>query len=378
MEERNLNIVLATGLYPPEIGGPATYARMLEEKLPAHGYELTVVPFGQVRNRPKLLRHLAYVKLLWRQAKDADIVYALDPVSVGLPAWLVSFLRRKPFLLRVAGDYAWEQGQQRYGVTATLDEYTKERQAPLKVKLLAALQAFVAKRAVRIVVPSGYLKHIVTTWGVPTERIQVIYSALFPLTVTASKAELRQQLSFANFVITSVGRLVPWKGFVALINVVAALRQAEKDVSLVIAGDGPQAEELAAHVQERGLSDEVRLVGRLSKDALGATIKASDCFVLNTGYEGLSHQLLEVMDLSVPIVTTTVGGNPELVRDGVSGLMVPFNDEAALQAAIERLMDNDTLQQRLVQNARVRTRDFAQENVVEQLANFIRSEVMAR
>ena len=374
-----IKLLLATGLYPPEIGGPATYARMLEELLPTHQYELTVLPYGTVRHLPKVARHLAYAYAVYKASKGADVIYALDPVSVGLPAWFVSILRRKPFVVRLGGDYAWEQGQQRFGLTANLDDYTANRSvARLPVRLLAMVQGFVVRRAKRVVVPSEYLKSIVATWGVSETQLRVVYSALFPLSVSDPKATLREQLSFEDFVITSVGRLVPWKGFSALINVVKKITDEGQTVSLVIAGDGPDEEKLKLQIKELELEEHVRLVGRLGKDALGAILKASDVFVLNTSYEGLSHQLLEVMDLSVPIITTNIGGNPELVTDGVSGLMVDFNDEVALEQAINRLIANEDLRQRLVQNARVRTHDFSQEVVVEKLANLIRTEVVTK
>ena len=105
----------------------------------------------------------------------------------------------------------------------------------------------------------------------------------------------------------------------------------------------------------------MRFLGRLDKKALGETIKASDLFVLNTSYEGLSHQLLEVMELGVPIVSTRVGGNPELIRDEISGILVEPCDTEVLSKVIARLLDNEQLRQRMVQNARVRLQDFTQE-----------------
>ena len=83
-------ILVAAGLYPPDIGGPATYARMIEERLPAKGIEVTVIAFGQVRHLPKIFRHLAYAYRLYQAAKEHHAIYALDGVSGGLPALLVA------------------------------------------------------------------------------------------------------------------------------------------------------------------------------------------------------------------------------------------------------------------------------------------------
>src|SRR3989344_2738828 len=109
-------ILVATGLYPPDIGGPATYTKMLETHLPKRGVELTVAPYGWVRRYPKIFRHTAFMWKLIRESRGCDAIYALDPVSVGLPALIASKITRKPLFLRIVGDYAWEQGQLRFGV----------------------------------------------------------------------------------------------------------------------------------------------------------------------------------------------------------------------------------------------------------------------
>jgi len=376
-KQENIRVLVATGLYPPDIGGPATYSRMLEEKLPAHGVNVVVIPFGIVRHLPKVVRHVVFAWKLFIASKDVDCIYALDPISVGVPSLLVSKLRGKPFLVRLGGDYAWEQGQQRFGLTLTLDEYTHNpKDIPLLVKLLAYIQTAVVDRAQLVIAPSEYLKNIIATWGIESKRITVMYSALFPLQVGDNKVSLREQLSYSGTVITSVGRLVPWKGFVELIDVFSELTKRYTDISLIIVGDGPQHDVLQEKIVKLGLQNKVRLLGRLGKEALGAAIKASDIFVLNTSYEGLSHQLLEVMELSVPIITTHVGGNPELIQDGVSGILVPIKNNDELFRALIRMIENESLRTLMVQGGRVRIIDFNQDAVVVRFAELIQREVV--
>lgn len=377
--KKNIQLLIATGLYPPDIGGPATYARMLEEKLSIHDIEVSIVAFTSVRHLPKVIRHVVFAWKLWRQTKGKDVIYALDPISVGIPARVIAFLTSTPFIIRLGGDYAWEQGQQRFGITATLDEYTANPQkASWQVKLLAWTQSAIVRSARFVVLPSEYLKSIVVTWGIAPDKIRVMYSSLFPLEVSGSKETLRTELGYEGLVITSVGRLVPWKGFSELIEAVALLKPSMSTLSLRIIGDGPQHEELATKAQACGVADSVTLVGKLDKDALGKAIKASDLFVLNTSYEGLSHQLLEVMDLGIPIVTTRVGGNPELITDGISGVLVEVGDTEGLSGAIKHVLLNENTQIRLTQNARLRTQDFTQEAVVKKVATFLQQEVIQK
>lgn len=366
-------ILVAAGLYPPDIGGPATYARMIEERLPNFDIEVTVVAFGSVRHLPKILRHFAYCYKLWKIAKSHDAIYALDGVSVGLPALLVAKWFKKPFLVRLGGDYAWEQGSQRFNLKLTLDEYTKNRhQANWPTKFLARVQDFVVSRATRVIVPSNYLKNIVATWpSVKKENIEVIYSALFPLKVDDSKEDLRTQLNYQGFTMMSAGRLVPWKGFLSLLEVVSELKNEIPEVTLVIAGDGPLKKSLEEKIIELKIENQVRLVGSLTKEALGATIKASDVFVLNTGYEGLSHQLIEVMDLEVPIVTTKVGGNPELIESNITGLLVEYNDKKALKKAILKIHQDQALSHLMTRQAKNKVADFVPSRVMEKLVNCI-------
>lgn len=363
-----MKVLLATGLYPPDIGGPATYARLLEDHLPARDISIITVPFGWVRRYPKVIRHIVYAYKLWQESKQADVIYALDSISVGIPALFVSKLRRKPFLIRLGGDYAWEQGRVRFGLTETLDEYlTKKTPRPLMVRILAGLQSFVVSRALRVVAPSQYLKGVIAAWGVKPENIIVIHSALYPLEVEGTREEVRSQLSYTFPTLVSAGRMVPWKGFSALLRVTATLKQEYPDITLVIAGDGEDMETLKHEAETLNITPSVRFVGRISKDALGASIKGADVFVLNTAYEGLSHQLIEVMDLGTPVVTTTAGGNIELITDNVSGFLVEFNNESALVGAIKKVLEYPETRTRIIQTARARSKDFSEEVMLEQI-----------
>src|SRR3989338_1641940 len=125
-----MKLVIATPLYPPEIGGPATYSRLLEEGLPMKGIEVELVKFSEVRHLQKLIRHYVYYRRVLKAARGADAVLALDPVSVGLPAMWAAKRAKKPFVVKIVGDYAWEQGRQRFGVEAELDDFVQTETGP--------------------------------------------------------------------------------------------------------------------------------------------------------------------------------------------------------------------------------------------------------
>ena len=119
-------ILIATGLYPPDVGGPATYSYLLNQELPRRGWEVKILSFGEVRSWPKIIRHLAYGWKVFRLVRHYQIIYVQDPVSVGLPVCLACALARRSFILKIVGDYAWEQGSQRFGVIDLLDDFSLE------------------------------------------------------------------------------------------------------------------------------------------------------------------------------------------------------------------------------------------------------------
>ena len=139
-----MKLLIATPLYPPEIGGPATYTKFLEGNLPRDQFEIEVVRFDEVKHLPYLIRHVAFFWKVFRRAKNADIVYALDPLGVGLPAGCAAKLRSKKFLLRIAGDRAWETAQQKFGITESLDTFSASCKYSLKIRILKRGQTFCA------------------------------------------------------------------------------------------------------------------------------------------------------------------------------------------------------------------------------------------
>jgi glycosyltransferase involved in cell wall biosynthesis len=329
-------------LYPPEIGGPATYASLLATRLAEYdsSWSVEVIPFVRVRHLPKLVRHIAYARLVLRAVRRADILLALDPVSTGLPAMVAAKLARKPFFVKIVGDYAWEQGRQRFGITESLDAFVLRRDVPLTVRLLRRIQSRVARSAVRVIVPSQYLKRIVSAWGIDPEKIEVVYNSV---EVPAAGRITNGVSSLPRPRIVSVGRLVPWK---RVDGVICAVAELQMPASLVIVGEGPDRVQLENLAQER-VGDGVHFTGALAHDDTLAVIRDADIFVLNSTYEGLSHLLIEALAVGAAIIATDAGGNGEVVTHEKTGLLIPVEDPSALPAALERLLADPELRERL-------------------------------
>jgi glycosyltransferase involved in cell wall biosynthesis len=335
---KKTRLLITTPLYSPEIGGPATYTAFLEENLSEEDFELIVVKFGDVKHLPYIIRHFVFFWKVFKRAKNADIIYALDPLGVGIPAGFASKLRGKRFLLRIAGDRAWETAVQKFGITESLDTFSTSKKYSWKIKVLKFGQTFCSKMAEKIIVPSEYLRMVVSNWGISKDKIFPVYNSFSPIDITESKEKLRKELSLSGSVIISAGRLVPWKGFEMLIRAMPEMLVDTPDLKLYIAGDGPDRAELSILVSSLHLEDRVVFLGTLSKEKLLQYIKASDVFALNTFYEGFSHQILEAMSLGTPVVTTTEGGNPEMIESGKDGLLVTYNDTRAFASTITLLL----------------------------------------
>jgi glycosyltransferase involved in cell wall biosynthesis len=332
-----MKLVIATPLYPPEIGGPATYAQFLFAALPKEGIEVELVKFSEVRHLPKIIRHYAYYRRILRVAYNADVILALDPVSVGWPVMRAAQKARKPFVLKVVGDYAWEQGTQRFGVIQSLDEFVQTAKVPPRVRVLRRVQTRVAASAARVIVPSAYLKKIVAAWGIPSEKIEVIYNGIELPEIQALKARP------SGFLVVSSGRPVPWKGFEALKRVVA--------------------HEPAWHLF---------IASGLSRTETLGWVKSADVFVLNSSYEGLSHALIEAMTLGTPVIATDAGGNAELVENGVTGLLVPLGNESALLAALKDIEQNRVAARSRAVNAQTRMKKFSTETMLRETATLLK------
>lgn len=374
MFEKLLNarkrVLVATPLYPPEIGGPATYSKTLVDGMLQRGVLVRVVRFSEVRKLPKILRHFAYAMIVMSRSRYADIIYAQDPVSVGFPAAIVAFIKRKKFAVKIVGDYAWEQGMQRFGVTELLDEFLQRSYGP-PVELLRVIERFTARHAATIIVPSEYLKTVIARWGIAENKITVIANSFETPRHIISRHDARVMLGLTGHVVISAGRLVPWKGFTTLISAASTLIKKNIPLSLIIIGSGPLEKELRDAIMALDAEAYIKCIGRVGHDEMLNYLAAADAFVLNTGYEGFSHVLLEAMAMGTPVITTSVGGNPELIADKKNGFLVEYNNENQLAEAMRFVLTmSDQERERIVVHARKTAEQFSVTRMLEATAQF--------
>lgn len=207
--------------------------------------------------------------------------------------------------------------------------------------------------------------------GFRRRPIQVIYNGVDPneFRPAADRPALRRELGLSpdrKYVVT-VARFHPIKDHRTLLTAFARVAQHLPEVDLLLVGDGPLRAELEAQCRELGIADRVQFWG-VRRD-VARILQAADLFVLPSISEAASLTLLEAMACGRPVVVTDVGGNPEIVREGVDGLRVPRGDSVAMAAAIERLAGDAEQGASFGASARQRVCDvFDQSSAIRQFA----------
>jgi glycosyltransferase involved in cell wall biosynthesis len=186
-------------------------------------------------------------------------------------------------------------------------------------------------------------------------------------TTDRTSAKAAFGIGAGDLVIGSVGSLCPQKGQSCLIRAFARIRSSIPNTCLLIVGSGPDAAVLARLAQQTGCADAVHFVGEHANVA--ECFHAMDVFAFPSLGEGFGLALAEAMACGVPVVASAVGGVPELVTDGASGLLVPPADPEALAAAILRILDEPDLAAGLSTTAlRVISDNFSVERMAAQVS----------
>jgi glycosyltransferase involved in cell wall biosynthesis len=352
-----MRLLIPAGIFPPDIGGPASYVPQLATSLTERGHEVQVVcladaaehddrsyPFNVVRirrQRAKAARVAATIRTVVSYGRNTDVVYAN---GLNVESRCAAGLLGLPVVYKIVGDLAWERARNRGWFDGPLEAYQTASKG-IRLQLLDMRRTMPLRSAAAIIAPSVYLQRIVEGWGIPARLIHVVYNALpsDPPTPTALSLPPSNGAT-----IVTIGRLVPWKGIDRLVDVITQTPR----LRLVVVGEGPCRGSLEAYAKSHGVADRVLWMGARSAGEIETILRGADVFVLNSAYEGLPHTVLEAMRAGVPVVATAVGGTPELVTDGITGRLVPYGDVTALREALTTLIDSPAQAGQIVANAR--------------------------
>lgn len=344
-----MKIVIATPLWPPELGGPASYAKNLAKEFKNKGHSVEVVSFVKDILRvdpqdleqfsfvslksPTGLRHLLFFCKLLSKLYRVDILLALDQFSVGLPAAMACGLLRKPLILRVEGDFLWESFVERTRKDITLREFY-QRPQPLsaKEKFVKKITGWVIKKADILAFSSEWrCDMICRAFGVPKEKTLIIKN-VWPRFVVLQPTNYNLQTK----VVLWAGRMLYLKNLGRLIHAFARANDGSYELHLV--GEGPDKENLELKVKSLKLEDRVKFFDPVSKEELAKLYRQASFFVLPSLSDVGPNAVAEAVAAKTPFIMTKESGYAEQGKN--LGLLVDPLDEDDLVAKIKILMDD--------------------------------------
>lgn len=360
-----------SGIWPPDVGGPASHAPEVAAALADRGHTVEVVTTASAppdaqpypvrfvsRSLPPVVRHAAVSAVVAKAARNVDVVYAtsmLGRTTVG------TALAHTPLVMKVSGDPAYERSLRRGWYSGSLADFQHARLgAPASA--LRRWRTLAATRPAQLVCPSAFLRDIVRSWGIPPERVSVVPNPAPPLPSLPSRAEARTRFGVDGQVLAFAGRLTAAKALDVAFDAVVQV----DGVTLLVAGDGEERARLAARAPAN-----VRLLGPLERRGVLELFRAADAALLSSAWENFPHALVEALAVGTPVLATNVGGVPEIVVDGENGLLVPAADAGALAAAITRFFSDAGLRARLSAAAAPSTERFAPEQTAAQLESIL-------
>jgi len=280
------------------------------------------------------------------------------------PAVLQTFLYHANILGRIAGRFA--------SVPAVVSGIrVAERRSRFRLWLDRVTERWVTRH---VCVSRGVAEFSADVGGLSRRKLHVIPNGVdFERFATAAPADLSEfGIPSGDSTILFVGRLDPQKGTMSLLEAFGALAERRAGVHLLLVGAGPLENAVRSWIGEHGMDLRVHLAGR--RDDIPELMRASDCLVLPSRWEGMPNVVLEAMAAGLPVVATRVEGTEELIRHEETGLLVPADDLQALSSALELTLEDRTSAadradsaQNVVQN------DFAWSTVAEAYAAMYRA-----
>ena len=296
-----MRILIATGIYPPEIGGPAQYAVGLNKGFQENGHQTEIVHYGKLKLFPTGVRHFLFGISMVRKFFKADAVIALDTFSVGFPVAILGMFRNIPVIVRIGGDFLWEQYIERTHDLVPLPEfYRHERKLSLKEKIIFSITRFVLRHTT-VVFSTGWLRDIwYEAYRFNNKNAYVIENAI-------EEKSLSNEPKEKNFLLYSRDIVLKNK---------EAFRRAFK-----------KAQSKYPHI--------VLEEGQVSKSELLEKMKDAYAVVLPSISEVSPNYILDALRFGKPFILTKYSGYTEWLKE--YGLIVNPLDEEDMTEKIESL-----------------------------------------
>jgi len=327
-----LKILITVGIYPPDIGGPASFVPKIAKLLKENECEVTVICLSNekildhepykiiriLRNQNLVIRWIKTVINMIAYGRNAELIFVN-----GLPmeAYIANLFLRKKLIRKIVGDWAWERGRNKGITNDSFDEFQKNKHN-LHLEIAKFSRGWTATKSDLVITPSMHLKEVVKNWGVLENNLKVIYNG------TKIQPIIEKQENEVLHFLT-VGRLAPWKNIDKIIHAMALLNNKGFNFIFNIVGSGPLDEKLKKLVTDLKLEKKIFFLGQKNTDELNKIYLKSDIYIQASGYEGLPHVILEAINFNLSIISTPIGGTNEILLNGKNGWVLNLKEDKA-------------------------------------------------
>jgi len=308
-----MKILIASGTFPPQLGGMATFVKNFSDTASAHGHQVAVVSYGErdgisdfgydvhlvSRARSLFARYYKYFQKLYALAPQYDLIFAQDLISSGIPAAAASMFSGRKMVLRLGGDFLWEKMVQKGKCQLPIEEYYKSAKS-LGERIYLAFYHSVLSRAEKVVFNSELQASIYKRFfKITQDKLFVVENAVEGVrSKTHMPVQDRKNIVYA-------GRFIKLKNLPLFLEAVPNVPSEHK---IVLFGEGPDEQELKSLVKSRGLEQRVEIRSSLDRQALAEYFAKSYLVVIPSLTEFNPHTALEALHVGTPVLLTENNG----------------------------------------------------------------------
>ena len=338
-----MNILITVGIFPPDIGGPASFVPKISDFLIENGHNVKIICLSEVRNintednfdviRIKRSNNLPirWIKTIYQIVKNgrrSDLIFVN---GLGVESAIANLILQKQLIRKIVGDPVWERAYNKKRITESFDDFQINKHSFL-IEVQKLLRNWSINSAEIVITPSDHLKSFVSGIGY-SKKILKINNGVNITDIN------RANESKADINLIIISRLVVQKNINIVIEAMKLLDN--KNLKLSIIGEGGEFSKLENTIHDLNLQNQVQLLGKIDNNKISQFLLTADIFIQASDYEGLPHSVLEAINYGVPILSTETGGCKDLLNDGERGFIIPMPpDKKVIAENISFIIEN--------------------------------------
>ena len=321
-----MNILITVGIFPPDIGGPASFVPKISNFLVENGHNVKIICLSEVgnnhiednldvirirRSNNLPIRWLKTIYQIVKNGRNSDLIFVN---GLGVESAIAALMLKKKLIRKIVGDPVWERAYNQKKTSESFDEFQNNKHSFL-IELQKLLRNWSINSAEIVITPSDHLKNFVSELGFNNEILKINNG----VEITDIK---RTNVHKADINLLIISRLVIQKNINIVIEAMELLNN--KNLKLSIIGDGGEFSKLESLIHDLNVQNRVQLLGKIENNRISQFLLTADIFIQASEYEGLPHSVLEAINYEVPILSTEVGGCKDLLNEGERGFIIPL------------------------------------------------------